>query len=209
VVTADLYAAETPSVLAAEHADIDILVNNANTPSGGSLEGVPDEQWMHNWAIKPFGYLRMLRAFVPKLRARGGGVIVNIIGQINQVATNKALYSAASCAALTTVTKALAHDLASSNIRIIGIGAWVVNTENVIKGYEAKAQAKFGDATRWRELMGHLPFGRAAEAEEVGDLVAFVASERAGYLSGQIIDLDGGYIGSTVPTLASGALAHE
>ena len=84
-----------------------------------------------------------------------------------------------------------------------------MNTEEVVKGYEAKALATLGDAGRWRELMAHLPFGRAAETCEVGDLVAFLVSERARYLSGQIIDLDGGYIGSSVPTLASGALAHD
>ena len=208
-VSADLYLSETPDRLAADHADIDILVNNANTPSGGSLESLSDSQWMHNWSLKPFGYVRMLRAFVPVLRERGGGVIVNMIGSINQVATNKALYSAASCSALTTITKALAHDLAAWNIRVVGVGAWVVNTEGVIDGYKAKALAKFGDPSRWRELMAHLPFQRAAETREVGDLVSFLVSERAGYLSGQVIDLDGGYIASTLPTLASGALAHE
>jgi 3-oxoacyl-[acyl-carrier protein] reductase len=209
IVAADLYDPNTPARLAEPFADIDILVNNANTPSGGSLEGLSEEQWLHNWSLKPFGYIRMLRAFIPKLRARGRGVIVNMIGQINQVATNKALYSSASCAALSTITKALAHELAAHNIRICGVGAWVVNTETVIEGYRAKAASKLGDPARWRELMAHLPFGRAAQPQEVGDLVAFLVSDRAAYLSGQVIDLDGGYIGSTVPTLASGALAHE
>ena len=66
-----------------------------------------------------------------------------------------------------------------------------------------------GDADRWRELMAHLPLGRAAEPAEIGDLVAFLASDRARYISGQIINVDGGYIASSVPTLASGALAHD
>jgi 3-oxoacyl-[acyl-carrier protein] reductase len=208
-IVADMSAPETPARLVAEAGTIDILVNNANTPSGGSLEGLDDAQWMRNWAVKPFGYIRMLRAFVPVMRERGSGVIVNMIGQINQVATNKALYSAASCAALTNVTQALAHELAASNLRILGVSAWVVNTESVVEGYRAKARDRFGDASRWRELMSHLPFERAAEPEEVGDLVAFLVSDRARYLSGQVINLDGGYIASSLPTLASGALAHE
>ncbi len=208
-VQADLFDANSPGALAEQCPEIDILINNANTPSGGSLEGLDDAQWMHNWALKPFGYIRMTRAFLPVLRQRGGGVVVNMIGQIHQVATNKALYSSASCSALATVTRALAHDLARDNIRIVGIGAWVVNTDHVIAGYEAKAADMLGNPARWRELMRHLPFGRAAETAEIGDLVAFLVSERASYLSGQIIDLDGGYIASGVPMLASGALAHD
>ncbi|WP_327751855.1 SDR family oxidoreductase [Sphingobium sp. SJ10-10] len=206
-IEADLYSASAPVEIAAQCPDVDILINNANTPSAGSLEDIDEDQWMHNWSLKPFSYIRMLRAFLPILRKREGGVIINVIGQIYQVATNKALYSSASCSALATVTRALAHDLAKDNIRILGIGAWVVNTEYVVEAYEAKAKATLGDGSRWRELAAHLPFGRGAETKEIGDLAAFLASDKASYLTGQIIDLDGGYIGSSVPTLASGALA--
>jgi 3-oxoacyl-[acyl-carrier protein] reductase len=206
---ADLYDPSTPDNVAAQNPDIDIVVNNANTPSGGSLEALPDEQWMHNWSLKPFGYIRMLRAFVPVLRARGGGVIVNMIGSIGQVPSNKAIYSAASCSALTTVTQGLAHDLSLSNIRIVGINSWVVNTERNVAAFSERAQDRFGDAKRWPELHANLPFKRAAEPSEVGDLVAFITSSRASYLSGQVISLDGGYVASSLPTTASGALAHE
>jgi len=208
-VSADLYDPASPDRIAQAHGDIDILVNNANTPSGGSLEQLPDEQWMHNWSIKPFGYIRMMRAFVPILRARGGGVIVNMIGAIGQVPSNKAIYSAASCSALTTFTQGLAHDLSQSNIRIVGVNSWVVNTETNVAAFSERAKNEFGDPGRWRELHSHLPFRRAAEVSEVGDLIAFLASARASYLSGQIISLDGGYVASSLPTTASGALAHE
>lgn len=208
-ISADLYDPATPDKLAEQAPDVDILVNNANTPSGGSLENVPDKQWMHNWLLKPFGYIRMLRAFLPVLRARGGGVIVNMIGAIGQLPSNKAIYSAASCSALTTVTQGLAHELSLSNIRIVGVNSWVVNTEKNVAAFSERAQARFGDAQRWPELHAHLPFGRAAETSEVGDLIAFLASSRACYLSGQVISLDGGYVASSLPTTASGALAHE
>lgn len=207
--SADLYDPATPAQIAAKHADIDILINNANTPSGGSLDGVADDQWMHNWALKPFGYIRMLRAFVPVLRARGGGVIVNMIGAIGQLPSNKAIYSAASCAALTTVTQGLAHDLSLANIRIVGVNSWIVNTEKNIAAFAERARASLGDAERWPELHAHLPFRRAAEPSEIGDLITFLASARASYLSGQVISLDGGHVASTLPTTASGALAHE
>ena len=208
-IVADLSDPETPVRLAREAGPIDILVNNANTPSGGSLEGLSEAEWQRNWSVKPYGYIRMLRAFVPMMRERGSGVIINMIGQINQVATNKALFSAASCSSLTTITQALAHELAQCGVRIVGVGAWVVNTESVVQGYREKAVSKLGDASRWRELLTHLPFGRAAEPAEIGDLVAFLASDRARYISGQIINVDGGYIASSVPTLVAGALAHE
>jgi NAD(P)-dependent dehydrogenase (short-subunit alcohol dehydrogenase family) len=129
----------------------------------------------------------MLRAFVPVLRARGGGVIVNMISSIGQVPSNKAIYSAASCSALTTVTQGLAHDLSLSNIRIVGINSWVVNTERNVAAFSERAQDRLGDAKRWPELHANLPFKRAAEPSEVGDLVAFITSSRASYLSGQVI----------------------
>jgi NAD(P)-dependent dehydrogenase (short-subunit alcohol dehydrogenase family) len=160
---ADLYDPSTPDNVAAQNPDIDIVVYNANTPSGGSLEALPDEQWMHNWPLKPFGYIRMLRAFVPVLRTRGGGV---------------------------------------------GINSWVVNTERNVAAFSERAQDRFGDAKRWPELHANLPFKRAAEPSEVGDLVAFITSSRASYLSGQVISLDGGYVASSLPTMASGALAQ-
>ncbi|WP_070156944.1 short-chain dehydrogenase/reductase [Sphingobium phenoxybenzoativorans] len=207
--SADLYDPAIPDRIAKENVDIDILVNNANTPSGGSLEQVPDEQWMHNWSIKPFGYIRMMRAFVPVLRARGGGVIVNMIGAIGEVPSNKAIYSAASCSALTSVTQGLAHDLSQSNIRIVGINSWVVNTEKNVAAFSERAKERLGDPARWTELHSHLPFKRAADVSEVGDLIAFLASARASYLSGQVISLDGGYVASSLPATASGPLAHE
>lgn len=208
-IIADMAAQETPARLVAQTGPVDILVNNANTPSGGSLEGLEETQWMHNWAVKPFGYIRTIRAFLPAMRQRGSGVIVNMIGQINQVATNKAIYSAASCSALTTVTQALAHDLAGDGLRIVGVSAWVVNTEAVVEGYRQKALVRFGNSERWRELTTHLPYGCGAEPHEVGDLIAFLVSDRARYINGQVINIDGGYVASTLPTLASGPLAHE
>lgn len=207
--SADLYDAEVPDILARENPDIDILVNNANTPSGGSLEGLSDEQWMRNWSLKPFGYIRMMRAFMPVLRARGGGVVLNMIGSVADLPTNKAVYSAASCASLVSVTRGLAHDLASDNIRIVGISSWVVYTEANVAAFSERAKERFGDADQWPRLLSHLPFGRGAELSEIGDLAAFVVSPRASYLSGQVISLDGGYVASTLPSTATGALAHE
>jgi len=207
--SADLYDRLTPDDLAAKHSDIDILINNANTPSGGSLELVSDDEWMHNWALKPFGYIRMMRSFVPVLRDRGGGVIVNMIGAIGQLPSNKAIYSAASCSALTTVTHGLAHDLSRMQIRILGINSWVVNTEKNVAAFADRAEIEWGDRTRWADLHAHLPFRRATETSEIGDLITFCVSMRAAYLSGQVISLDGGYIASSLPTTAQGALAHE
>jgi len=120
---ADLGDPETPARLAREAWPIDILMNDANTPSGGSLEGLDEAEWQRNWSVKPYGYIRMLRAFVPLMRERDSGVIINMIGEINQVATNKALFSAASCSSLTTITQALAHELAQCGVRILGVGA--------------------------------------------------------------------------------------
>jgi len=68
----------------------------------------------------------------------------------------------------------------------------VTRTARTIELYKARAQAAYGDASRWEEMLADLPFGRQADPEEVAALVVFCASGRASYLSGTVIDIDGG-----------------
>lgn len=209
VESADVADPEAGARLAASHPEVDILVNGANKPSGGTLEGLPDEDWMRNWGVKPFGYVRMIKAFLPVLRSHDRAAIVNIVGSIGKAPSYKGVYSAMSCAALTALTMSLAEEFQRDRIHIIGLNSFVICTEENVAAFRARAQERFGDAERWTELLAHLPFGRGAGTDEMGDVVAFMASDRAAYLSGQVIDVDGGFVNSTLPTLGKGPLALE
>lgn len=205
----DVSAPGVPEELAQRHPDVDILINAANKPSGGTLEQVSDADWMRNWQTKPLGYVRMLKAFVPVLREHPDAVVINVVGAIGKIPSHKGIYSAMSCSALTTLTLGMAHELAQDGVRIVGINSYVITTEEIEAGFRAQAEEKLGDGARWQELLSHLPFSRGASTDEIGDAVAFLVSPRASYISGQVIDIDGGYVNSTLPTLARGALAHE
>ena len=65
-------------------------------------------------------------------------------------------------------------------------------TDRLLSVYRARAEALFGDGDRWQELLADLPFGRPAEADEIADIITFMASDRASYLTGVVIDADGG-----------------
>ena len=107
-------------------------------PSGGTLEGLDETRWLNNWAVKPFGYIRMLKAFLPVLRTHERAAVVNIVGSIGKAPSYKGIYSAMSCSALTTFTLGMAHELAADNIRIVGINSFVVNTEENVAAFSAR-----------------------------------------------------------------------
>jgi NAD(P)-dependent dehydrogenase (short-subunit alcohol dehydrogenase family) len=77
-------------------------------------------------------------------------------------------------------------------VRVLGVNPGSTETERSRKRIEKLAQDKFGDASRWRELTADAPFGRLASADELADVIVFMASARASYVSGTIVTVDGG-----------------
>jgi MFS family permease len=102
------------------------------------------------------------------------------------------IFGATANAALVAFTQAVGVHATTRGVRVVGVNPGPCTTERLEKLYRGRAQSAFGDASRWKELLGTLPFGRASEPEEMADLVAFLASARASYLSGVVIDADGG-----------------
>ena len=77
-------------------------------------------------------------------------------------------------------------------VRVLGVNPGPVETDRIVRLFRAKARSEFGDEERWRDYFEVLPKGRPATVEEVADVVVFLASERAAYLSGTIVAIDGG-----------------
>lgn len=189
----DLRNAEDLAALAAASSDIDILVNNAGDIPGGALDKIDEPTWRHAWELKVFGFINLTRLVYAQMKARGGGVIINDIGAAGEKFDASYICGSAGNAALMAFTRALGGKSLKDNIRVIGINPGPVATDRYLARMQAQAKAQLGDENRYQELEKGLPLGRAAKPREIADLMAFLASDRAGYTSGVIYTVDGGW----------------
>jgi NAD(P)-dependent dehydrogenase (short-subunit alcohol dehydrogenase family) len=169
--------------LAKDCADVDILVNNAGDIPGGTIESVDEAKWRHAWELKVFGFINLTRELYRRLKARKG-VIVNVIGMAGEHGTFEYICGATANAGLANFTKALGRGYAQHGVRVVGVHPPSTRTDRIITLMKAQAKAKFGDESRYEELMGNV-----IEPEQVGDTVCFLASARAGQLSGVVLNL--------------------
>lgn len=188
----DIAASGSVDALAAAFPDIDILVNNAGAIPGGSLDEIDEARWRAAWDLKVFGYTNMCRRFYALMRARGRGVIVNVIGAAGESPDAAYVAGSAGNAALMALTRALGGAAPSDGLRVVGINPGPILTERLEGLLRKRAADTLGDAERWRETMRDMPFGRAGHAAEIGTLVAFLASDLSGYTTGTIVTVDGG-----------------
>lgn len=188
---ADLGTTEAMVALDKACGDYDVLINNAGDIPAGTIEDVTDEAIRRGFDLKVFGYITLSREFWKRRKGRGG-VIINVIG--NSGENWDAAYFAGSTgnAALMSFTKALGGRSMDEGIRVVGINPGPVDTPRMFKIMKRKAIDMLGDESRWEELYDKYPGKRPATAEEVADLCAFLASPKAGYISGTIVTIDGG-----------------
>lgn len=170
----------------------DILINNAGAIPGGTLWEVDEEKWRAGWELKVFGYINLTRAMYTQMKARGGGVILNNIGNGGQNFDFNYIAGSAGNSALMAFTCALGGRSLSDRIRVVGVNPGPVATERITRVLRSHASALLGDETRATELMAGYPLGRAATVEEIADLFVYLASPRSSYTSGTIITVDGG-----------------
>ena len=188
----DLADSRAVDALAAEFPDVDILVNNAGAIPGGTLDQVEEARWRAAWDLKVFGYIAMSRRFYALMRARGRGVIVNVIGAAGESPDADYIAGSAGNASLMSFTRALGGAAPAAGLRVVGINPGPILTGRLETLLRRRAQDTLGDAERWRETMAAMPFGRAGRVEEVAALAAFLASDLSGYTSGTILTVDGG-----------------
>ena len=188
----DLRSAADIARLVKDAADIDILVNNAGDIPGGSIDKIDEPTWRHAWELKVFGYINLTRAIYAQMKTRGHGVIVNDIGAAGEKFDANYICGSAGNAALMAFTRALGGKSLADNIRVVGINPGPVGTDRHVTLLKTRAKNQFGDESRYKEFQKSLPLGRPAHPREIGDLMAFLASDRAGYTSGVIYTVDGG-----------------
>jgi hypothetical protein len=178
--------------LAAACGDVDILVNNAGAIPQGDLLTVDNKRWREAWELKVFGYINLTRAIYAKMRERKRGVIVNVIGTAGERPASIYIAGTAGNAALMAFSRALGGESVDYGVRVLGVNPGSTETERARTRIEKLAQEKYGEASRWRELTKDAPFGRLATSGELADVIVFMASARASYVSGTIVTVDGG-----------------
>jgi len=172
---------------------LDILVNNAGAIRGGDFAKIPDEQWAGDWSLKLLGYVRMARAVFPLMQAQGGGRIVNVVGAAARNPTAGYLPGGIANAGLINFTKGLADLGAPSNILVTAVSPAATATSRweTLIAQQAAAAGKSVEAYR-REVENGYPLKRIARPEDIADLVCFLVSARASFLTGICITVDGG-----------------
>ncbi len=188
----DLSQSSNTSTLAAACSGCDILINNAGAIPAGSLAAVDEAAWRNAWDLKIYGYINLCREMYADMKSRGEGVIINIIGVAAETTEANYIAGTAGNASLDAFTRALGGGSPADNIRVVGINPGLTATDRIVTVMKQNAEAKGMDPDDWRELLGDMPFGRMAESEEVADLAAFLASDRAAYITGTVMTIDGG-----------------
>lgn len=191
-IAADLSNAEGIASLIKSSGTPDILVNNAGAIPGGDLFAIDDATWRKAWDLKLFGYIDMVRQCLPGMQNRGSGVIVNIIGMAGQVPRAGYICGSVANAALIAFTKAIGATTPDHGVRIFGVNPSPTRSDRIETLMRTQAERQLGDADKWFDLTKKLAFERLAEPREIADLVVFASSGRASYLSGTVIDVDGG-----------------
>jgi 3-oxoacyl-[acyl-carrier protein] reductase len=177
---------------AAAFGGIDILINNAGTSAAHGLEELDDDAWQADIDLKLMAAVRLCRAVIPIMRGRGGGAIVNTTIVGGKAPAARALPTSVTRAAGINLTKSLANEYARDNIRVNTVCLGLIKS--------AQWQRRAGDrpvAELYAEIARRVPLGRVGEAEEYADLIAFLVSKRAAFITGTAINLDGG-MGATV-----------
>lgn len=192
VMAADLSQSLAQQALFDAFPDADILINNAGDLPAGTIEQVGEAQWREAWDLKVFGYINLSRLYYGRMKARSGGVIINIIGATGDRVDFNYISGATGNAALMAFSRALGSRSLNDGIRVAALNPGPVTTDRMVKLNKRKAERTLGSADRWEELNRSLPLSRPATVEEIADTTVFLASPRSSYTSGAILTIDGG-----------------
>lgn len=206
-VEADLTTEEGCTIVADTARDrlggVDIIVHmlGGSSAAGGGFSALTDDEWQKELSLNLFPAVRLDRLLVPDMVARGSGVVVHVtsIQRVLPLPESTTAYAAAK-AALSTYSKAMSKEVSPKGVRVVRVSPGWIETEASVHLAERLAKQAGTDLEGGNKIimdgLGGIPLGRPAKPEEVANLIAFLASDRAASITGTEYTIDGG----TVPT---------
>ena len=199
-ISADVTGADTAERVVQTTLDrfgrLDILVNNAGTSMAKGFEQVSQDDWEFDFELKVWGAVRLIQQSIPEMRKVGGGRIINVTNLGGRTPGANSMPTSISRAAGIAITKGLSKDLAQDNILVSTVCIGLIKSGQHRRRYEARLQTDpgLGEDVFYNQLAQgrSVPIGRVGEPEEAGDVIAFLASDRASYLTGIAVNIDGG-----------------
>jgi 3-oxoacyl-[acyl-carrier protein] reductase len=159
----------------------------------GSFETIGDEVWAKGWELTFQSTVRLVRSCLPSMRQRAGGAVVAILSiSVRQPIDNLVLSNALRLGVVGAL-KSLAREVAKDRIRVNGVAPGWIATDRTVELHRVRAER---EGRRQEDIQAailqDIPMGRMGRPEEVADLIAFLASDRAAYITGLIAQIDGG-----------------
>lgn len=174
---------------------LDVLVTNAGGPRAGTFDALTDEDFRQAVDLTFLSVVRLCREAVPLMRARGGGRIIQITSITARQPVDNLMLSNALRPAVVGFSKSLATELARDRITVNCVAPGYTRTDRVIELNEAVAAREGTTASAVEQrLVASIPMGRLGEPAELAALIVFLASERASYITGTTLQVDGGYV---------------
>lgn len=171
---------------------IDILVNNAGRAHPGTFATLTDEDWKEDLDVKLFSMIRCSREVLPHMKDRGGGRIININAVQGKSPDPRFFATTTDRAACLAFTKALSIELAPEGVLVNSVNIGFVVTPQWANIHQHRAPELSEDEFFTRMAEDDVPLGRFGNPDEVSGMVAFLASDRASYITGASIDIAGG-----------------